>query len=203
MEKGNLTKEKVKELLSLPGKVKGTIILTNVEYLRRKGGQEKVEELKKRLKELGVPVELEKMKHQEMYPEPISVIVILLIKDILGLDEKGIFEMGQSALKLSPIVKILTKFFLSFDIVLQKAPDYWKEYFDFGSLEVAEYNKEKNYAVVKLFGYKFHPDICIYHAGYFSQVAKIATEAKEVKIEERKCAWRGDPCDEFYISWSK
>lgn len=196
-----LSKEKVKDLFSLAGNVKGTVILTNVEYLKRKGGEEKVERLKKRLKELGVLFDLEKIKHQEMYPEALSVIIILLIKEILGLKKEDIFEMGQAGIKLSPVVKIMTKFFLSLEIVLKKASAYWKEYFDFGSLEVVDFNQEKKYAIVRLLDYKFHPDVCVYHAGYFSQVAKIATQAKEVKIEERKCRWRGDKFDEFYVSW--
>jgi hypothetical protein len=88
-----------------------------------------------------------------MYPEAVSVLIVLLIKEVLNLDEKGIFEMGGAAMKLSPITKILTKFFLSFDAVLKRASEYWKEYFDFGELEIVDYDKEKKYAIVRLKGY--------------------------------------------------
>lgn len=196
-----LTKEEAQKILSIAGNVKGTIILTNVEFLRRKGGKEGVLKLKERLKELEVPIELDEIKHAKMYPEAISVLVVLLIKEILNLDEKGVFEMGQAAMKLSPIVKILTKFFLTLDVILEKAPEYWREYFDFGELEVPEYDKEKKYAVVRLKGYKFHPLLCVYHMGYFYQVGKVASGAKEVKVQERKCVFRGDPYDEFYFTW--
>ncbi len=197
----HLTKEEAKKILSIPGNVKGTIILSNIEFLERKGGKEAVSKLKERLKELEIPINLEEIKHARMYPEAISVLIVLLIKEILNLDEKGVFEMGQAGMKLSPIVKILTKFFSNLDVVLARAPEYWKEYFDFGELEVVEYDKEKKYAIVRLKGYKFHPLLCFYHMGYFYQVAKVASGAKEVKIEERKCVFRGDPFDEFYFSW--
>lgn len=196
-----LTKDVVKQLLAIPGNVKGTIILTNIEYIKRKWGEEAVLKLKERIKELEIPLDFGKIKHAEMYPEAISVLVVLLIKEVLNLKEQDIFEMGQAAMKLSPIVKILTKFFLSIDVVLEKAPEYWRQYFDFGEFEVVEYDKEKKYAIVRLKGYKFHPLLCFYHMGYFYQVAKIASGAKRVTVEETKCVFRGDPFHEYYFTW--
>jgi len=201
MEKFHVTERDVAQILKIPGNVKGTIILTNLEYIRKKGGEGALKKLKERIKELEIPINLESVKHASMYPEAISVLIVLLIKEILNLDEKGIFEMGQAAMKLSPITKILTKFFLSIDVVLKRAPEYWKEYFDFGELEVPDYDTEKRYAIVRLKGYKFHPLLCIYHAGYFYQIGKIASGAKKITIEERKCVFRGDPFDEFYFTW--
>lgn len=201
MKQEILTKEKVKQLLSIPGNVRGTIILTDIEYIKRKWGEEAILKLKERLKELEIPLDFEKIKHTEMYPEAISVLVILLIKEILNLKEQDIFEMGQAAMKLSPIVKILTKFFLSIDVVLERAPEYWRQYFDFGELEVVEYDKEKKYAIIRKKGYKFHPISCVYHMGYFYQVAKIASGAKKITIKETKCVFRGDPFDEYHFTW--
>jgi hypothetical protein len=201
MEKVYLKKEEVAQILAIPGNVKGTVILTNIEYLRKKGGKEAVEKLKNRIKELEIPIDLERVEHASMYPEAVSVLIILLIKEILNLDEKGIFEMGEAAVKLSPIVKTLTKFFKSLDVVLKKASEYWKEYFDFGELEVGEYNKEKKYAIIRIKGYKFHPLICIYLAGNIYQVAKLASGSQKIAIEERKCVFKGDHFHEFYVSW--
>jgi len=201
MEKFYVTEKDVAQILKIPGNVKGTIILTNLEYLRKKGGESAIQKLKERIKELEIPIDLDNVKHASMYPEAVSVLIVLLIKEILNLDEREIFEMGKAAVKLSPITKILTKFFISIDVVLKKAPEYWKEYFDFGELEVTDYNIEKKYAVVRLKGYKFHPLLCIYHAGYFYQIGKITSGATKIIIEERKCAFRGDPFDEFYFAW--
>jgi hypothetical protein len=201
MEKTNLKKKEVAKILAIPGNVKGTIILTNLEYLKKKGGEGAVKKLKERIKELEIPIDLENVKHASMYPEAVSVLITLLIKEILNLDENGIFEMGGAAMKLSPITKILTKFFLSFDVVLKKASEYWKEYFDFGELEIVDYDKEKKYTIVRLKGYKFHPLLCVYHAGYFYKVARVALGSPKIIVEERKCTFRGDPFDEFYFSW--
>jgi hypothetical protein len=201
MEKNYLTKEEAAKILTIPGNVKGTIILTNLEYLKKKGGEEALEKLKERIKELEIPIDLENVKHANMYPEAISVLIVLLIKEILNLNENDIFEMGGAAMKLSPVTKILTKFFLSFEVVLKKASEYWKEYFDFGELEIVDYDKEKKYTIIRLKGYKFHPLLCIYHAGYFYQVAKMALGSPKIIVKETKCTFRGDPFDEFYFSW--
>jgi len=197
-----VTKELVKKLLSLPGHSKGTIILANLEFLKKRGGDEAFLQLKNKIKELEIPVNLEEVKHRSVHPEGISVLIVLLITEILNLDESGVFEMGRAGMKLSPIVKILTDFFASIDTILEKAPRYWKKYFDFGELKIVEHNKEKKYAIIRLKGYNFHPLACVYHAGYFYQVAKIATDAEHITIKETKCTFRGDPFDEFYLSWN-
>jgi len=201
MATNSLTKEEARKILNIPGKVRGTIILTNIEYLKRKGGEEALEKLKEKIKELEIPINLDEIKHASMYPEAISVLIILLIKEVLNLNEKEIFEMGKGAMKLSPIIKILTKFITSVDVILKRAQEYWREYFDFGELEIVEYNQEKKYAIARLKGYKFHPLLCVYHAGYFYQVAKVVLGAQEITVKETKCVFRGDPFDEFYFSW--
>lgn len=196
-----ITKEEVDKLMAIPGNVKGTVLFTSFEYARRKGGEEAVKKIEERLKELGYPIDIKKIKPMEGYPEAFSVLIILLVREVLNLDDEGIFEMGGAAIKLSPFVKILTKYFLSIKKCFEQASKYWEKYFDFGKMEPAEYNGKEGYAILRVIGYKFHPIICIYHRGYFAQVAKIATGKKTIKSKEIKCIYRGDPYHEYFISW--
>lgn len=196
-----LTKKEVDRLMKIPGNVKGAVILADVDYLRINGGEEAVKKLKQRMEELGVGVSLESIKPTEMYPEAISVIVVLLIKEILGLDERGVFEMGKAAVKLSFIIKLLTKYFISIKRCFEESPRYWKKHFDFGEIEPVEFNEPEHYVIVRVKGYKFHPLMCWYHKGYFLQVAQLALGKKKASIEETKCMFRGDPYHEYKITW--
>ena len=196
-----LSQKEVKRLMKIPGNVKGSVILADINYIRIKGGEEAIEKLKKRMKEIGIEFELEKVKPMEMYPEAISVIIVLLAKEILGLDEEGVFEMGKAAVKLSFFIKILTRYFVSPKRCFEESPRYWAKHFDFGELEAVEFNEIEKYAVIRVKGYKFHPIMCQYHRGYFSEIARLALGNKEVSVEETKCMFRNDPYHEYVISW--
>lgn len=196
-----ITKEEADKLMAIPGNVIGAFILAKLEYTRQRWGEKIIKEIKKRLKELGYPVDIEEIKPMEKYPEALSVLITLLIKEVLSLTDEGIFEMGGAAIKLSPFIKILTKFFISIKKCFEQAPKYWGKYFDFGKIESVEFNEKEGYAILRVIDYKFHPIMCIFHKGYFTQVARIATGKKVIKIEETKCVYRGDPYHEYFVSW--
>lgn len=196
-----LSKKEAERLMKIPGNVKGAVILADIEYVRMQGGEAAVQKLKQRIKELGINVSLEEIKPTEMYPEPISVIVVLLAKEVLGLDKKGIFEMGKAAVKISFFIKLLTKYFISVKRCFEESPKYWKKHFDFGEIEPVDFNEFERYAIIRVKGYKFHPIMCWYHMGYFLQIAQMALGKKKVFIEETKCIFRGDPYHEYKITW--
>ncbi len=196
-----ITKKEVEELMKIPGNVKGTVILADVEYIRKKAGEEGVKKLEQRLKELEVPFSIREIKPMEKYPEALSVIVILLAKEILGLDDQGVFEMGRAAVKISFFIKLLTKYFVSLKKCFEESPKYWQKHFDFGELETVELNEAEKYAIIRVKGYKFHPIMCQYHKGYFLQIAQLALGKDTVAIEETKCPFRGDAYHEYLISW--
>lgn len=200
-ETKKITKKEVDALIAIPGNVRGAIILADAKYIRLKGGEETIEEIERRLKELGHPFLLKDVKPMEYYPEALSVLIILLAREILNLTDNDIFEMGQSAPKLSLFTSILIKYFVSIKKVFEESPKYWRASFDFGRIEPVEINEDKKYAIVRVIGYKFHPIMCIYHKGYFLQVAQFALGNKSATIEETKCVFRGDPYHEYIIRW--
>ncbi|MCD6410730.1 hypothetical protein J7K92_02180 [bacterium] len=196
-----LSQKEVRRLMKISGNVKGSVILADIDYVKIKGGEGAVKKLKKRMKEIRIKFELEKVKPMEMYPEAISVIIVLLAKEILGLDEKGVFDMGKAAVKLSFFIKILTRYFISPKRCFEESPRYWAKHFDFGELEAVEFDEIEKYAVIRIRGYKFHPIMCQYHRGYFLQIAQLVLGKKEISVEETKCVFRNDAYHEYVISW--
>jgi len=200
-ENFKVTRKEAQQLARIPGNVKGAVILANLEYVRQKGGKKAQEMIQKRLKELGYDISLQDIKPMNFYPEALSVLIILLAKEILKLDKAGIFEMGRLALKVSIFVEPLLRFFVSPLKCFQQAPRYWKKQLKVGELEAVKMDEEKKYAIIRVKGYKFHPLICDYHKGYFLQVAQTVLGKKNVEIEETKCVFKGDPYHEYIIRW--
>ena len=196
-----VTQKTVDKLKQIPGNVRGAVILGGVEFLKREGGEKAIEKFKQRIKELGLDISPEKLKPMQFYPEHLSVLVILLSAEILNLDQKGVFRMGQENLKHSFFMKLFIHYFVSLRRTFNETPKYWQKHFDFGEIEPVELNEKERYIVVRVKGYKFHPIMCTYHAGYFLKVAQMALGSKEVTIEETKCMFRGDPYHEFVLRW--
>ncbi len=190
-----------KDLFKKEGHVKEEVFNTHFNFIERKEGKEGVEKVKKVLKKLDVPVDFENIESFEWTREAYSSFCIITAKIIFDWTEEDVFEMGTLAPKVSFVFKMFFKYFTSPKKVFEKASFYWDKHFDFAALEPVEYNKKEKYVIVRVKGYKFHPLLCIFQAGYIKSIAELAIDTKNLKIEETKCMFNGDPYHEFLISY--
>lgn len=201
MEKETITKELTEELMRIEGNVKGEVIRINFLYIREKKGEKGVELVEERLKELGYPIKAERIKTFAWYPEALSVLLILVAKDIFQWQDSDIFDMGNSAPKYSFIVKLLIRYFVSPQKSFRESPRYWRKHFDFGELETIEFNEKEKYLILRVKGYAFHPTICFFHKGFFLKIGQFVINSEKLSIKETKCVYKGDPYHEYLISW--
>ncbi len=203
MEKEKITPEEIRSLLKIPGKVRGQVFSTDLEYLRKKKGKEGVELLKKKMKELGNPIDYERIKIFEWYPVGLRAVSLLVIKELFQLGDKEISEMGNLAPKFSFIIKLIMKHFLSIERVFQESPSYWEKHYTVGKLEPVELNEKEKYLKVHLKDFKVHPILCTYlfEDGYFLRIAQYVLKSPTILSKETKCVFKGDPYHECLISW--
>ena len=196
-----IQKTEIENLMQIKGNVRGGVIQANVVFIREIAGVEKLKAIEDKMAGLGYPLDFSKINIGEWYPEALSVLIILVAKDLFNWTEKDIFEMGNSAPKYSFISKIVMRYFLSLEKIIKEIPNYWKSHFDFGELESYEFNEKEKYLILHEKGYKFHPLLCIYHSGYFLRIAQFAIKSKEITIKETKCMFKGDSYHEYLIRW--
>jgi hypothetical protein len=196
-----VTKELANKLQKVPGNVRGAVILENIGFLKRRGGQEMVQKIKEKFEEFDLTLSFKDIKPMQFYPEYYSVLIILLTAEFLDFQEQDIFEMGQESLQHSFFMKLFMNYFVSMERTFKESPKYWRKHFDFGEIEPVEFSGAKKYAIFRVKGYKFHPIMCIYHKGYFLKTAQIALGKKSISIEETKCMFRGDAYHEFKLQW--
>lgn len=196
-----LTKKEVEKLMKIKGNVRGEGILTDVEYVRFRKGEKGVKLLEEKLKELDYPLKFKEIKSLEWYPVWLDIFKILTIKEIFGWTDKDIFEMANFAPKVSFLVQMLIKYFLSAQRSFEESPKYWRQHYDFGELEAHEFNGKEKYMVFRVKKYKTHPIMCIICAGYFLRMAQFVLKSKEVTIKETKCIFKGDSYHEYIIRW--
>ena len=108
-----MTKEELDKIMQIKGNVRGAIFQTHAVYIRLKKGDEGVKMVEEKLKELGHPLKFEEVKPLDWYPEAISILIMVVIKEIFNWTDKDIFEMGNMAPKSSFIVRLVIKHFLT------------------------------------------------------------------------------------------
>jgi len=196
-----LTKKEAENLMKIKGNVRGEGILTDVEYLREREGEKGVKKVEEKLAELGFPLKFKKIQSLEWYPQGLDILKMLVMKEIFNWTDKDIFDMGAFAPRVSFLVRMLIKYFISAQRSFKESPNYWKQHFDFGELEAHEFNEKEKRIVFRVKNYKTHPIMCIILAGYFLQMSKYVLKSQEVTIKETKCAFKGDSYHEYVVSW--
>ncbi len=199
MEKETL-QQTVDRLKNFEGNVKGEVFRTYSEYIKQKEGEDGPRKVEERMKELGVPIKFDGIKSFEWISEGMSSLTIVVAKDIFNWSEDDVFEMGRFAPKVSFIIKMMIQYITSVDAVLENAENYWKKHFDFGSLE-AEHKKENNQIFIREKGYKTHPLMCLYHAGYYLAICELSIKGENIKIKETACAHTGKDYHEYLVTW--
>lgn len=198
---GEITKEEIKKLIEVEGKVRGVVFQTDATYVRLKKGEGGLKAVEKKTKELGWPIDYAGVKTMDWYPIGLRVLSLLTIKETFNWGDKEIYDMGDSAPKYSFIVKMLLKYFLSIRRSMEESPTYWAKHYTVGKLEFIELDEEKRYYIIRLKNFKIHPILCLYLTGYFHRISLYTIKSGKITIEEVKCMFKGDPYHEFIGKW--
>lgn len=205
MEK--VTKEEIKKLMELPGKIKGVTFNGDLEFILIKKGKEGVKKVEEETAKLGYLIEYEKMKETEWYPAGLRMVSIQAIFNTFGWEEKELIEMAEAAPKTSFLVRFFMKYFLSPEEIFQQAASrMWKRYYSLGSLEALDFKvaPKSGQALLRVRDFNLHPLHCLFLGNFFIGVFKLADpDFKKINFEEIKCSFKGDDCHEFLIKWEK
>ncbi len=194
--------KKRKELIQKEGNVKGSQIKSILKCIEKKEGNDGFKRLKEELKKYNLSFNINNINPLDWINEGESVFIILLAKEIFNWSDEDMFEIGMEAGKISFLLGIFTRYFVSVDAVYAGAPDYWKKHFDFGKVEMVELDKEKGIMKFRVYGYDYDRSVCkFFHSGYFYSLAAISIETKNLKVEETVCIFDGGSYNEYIISW--
>jgi len=196
-----ITEEKIEELMKIPGKARGQVFFTDFEYIKDLKGKKGTALLKKKMENLGKPIDYENIKTTDWYPVGLRVISLLIIKEVFDWDDKDIEEMGKTAPKLSFIVKMLMKTFISTERSLMEAANYWKKHYSIGKLAPFEVDMKRKHTFLHLKDFKIHPILCPYLTGYFYTISNFILKSEKVTIRETKCAFKEAALHEFSVRW--
>jgi predicted hydrocarbon binding protein len=199
--KKEIIEREVKRMIKIPGNTRAVVLKANADYIRFKEGKKGLEKVEKIMREIGIPVDFNKINIFGWIKDGLAISVGYVAKEIFGWTEEDIFEMGKLTARQSLIAKLFLRYFLSPEKAFRKVNQLWNKYYDFGSIEAKEFNQKEQYAIIRIKRPKFHPLVCVYYRGYITQLCEFIFGKKEIKVEERKCEFKGDPYHEYIIRW--
>jgi len=192
-----ISKTEADKLVEISGETIGSELIIIARYVATKHGKEGVKKLEQRMMEMGHPCEFDKIRPAHWYGEGLFTLAMLLAKEIFGW--KDLFELGYSSPALSFGMGVFVKY-IPLSLFAGQVQNIWRKFVDVGNIKVLT-NKKEKYFIVILTDYDFHPDSCLYYAGYFLKMAEFLVRSKKITCEETKCIYRGDPCHEYKIKW--
>ena len=194
--------EEIKNLEKLKGQERGQDIIFLVAYAKRMRGEEGVELIARELKRYGYSMpDINKISAMEWIPASLPTIYMVAMAKLFNWGEEEICDMGENAVKLSSTMKIFIKYFISPRRTFAIAAKNWRKHYSFGELEVVEYNPVEKKLILHLKNFKKHKITCIYLSGTFAGIASLALDSNNVRGQETKCMFKGDPYHEFVITW--
>ncbi len=191
-------KKEARELMKIKGNTKGSELLTLKKYIEARYGKEGVEELEKKMAELGYPLNFNEIKPNRWYLEALNDLAMIVAKEIFGWPD--LFEFGYNSPAFSFGIRILIKF-LPLPLFLKEFPKVWRKFVDVGAIEIPRFSEKEKYVIVWLKDYKFHPQMCRYFEGLFLRMSEFFIKSKKITIEETKCVFKGDNFHEFIVKW--
>lgn len=195
-----ITKEQIQDLMSLEGETRGISIKGDLEYIISEKGQEGLEKIEKKMEELGHPIKYNKIKEMGFYPIGLEALTFLVMKDVFNFNTEDFVKMGEFNSKVSLIIRLFMKYFISLETIAKHAPKLWGKYYTMGKLAVTEINREEGYMVVKIEDFKHSPLHCPTIVGYLISILKMVT-GKPINCQETKCIYAGADHHEFVARW--
>jgi hypothetical protein len=194
-----LTRHEAEEIMKIEGEVKGVSLQIDAGYVERKWGKEGLDRIKRKLAEVGFPIDFQKISALEWRPAGLRILSLLAIKEIFGLDDEGIKEMGRLAPIHSFIVKLLLKYAVTIRIGIKHLDEIWRKNHAIGEMS-GEYQKGDKCLYVYLKNVKYHPVYCKFLEGFIEGTASFAI-SKNAECKEVTCPFNNGAYHTYVVRW--
>lgn len=199
MTRAKLTKEEADKLMSVKANARG-LFKEDIRYILEKKGEDGLEKIKRRMKELGYPLNIKKLSIGRWYPIPLACLFLAVAAEVFDWEESAISEISYNVAMRSIIGKIVfTR--LTIESMFKNFQKYWNKFSDTGRCEV-DYDLDNKHALLKLKDFvKTHPVFYQYIMGFIKRATEVSTKSKNVEVKQIKSILEGDSYDEISITW--
>lgn len=203
-----MTKEDVKDILSIKGAVRGKMS-HHAEAIEKIAGKEALKKIERKLKDWGHPMPKEELQKFRFYRIGEMILYLMAIRETLGWGKSDFEKMGRVVGKNLVIIKYLSPFFrLNQDFFFEKLPQFSNRFFKDLKMVPLKVDPKKSIGVFKIMGLKnkIHSQVVeeaeeiarYYFSGLFASWAQAVLGAKKVRCALAKSEKGGYV---FKITW--
>ncbi len=182
----------------MEGNCKGTIYRGNIDYVKRRFGEDGLKKLIQAMNAKGHRYDFANLKPGAWYPLDARLEFLRTTVEMWDLDDTEVRKLGRSGMKLSTIAQLYLKIAGSPKKIFEIAPKMWNQNYDTGRLE-AELNGGSG-SYFRIYDFEGDPLLCTYLMGYYEEVMANA-KMPETVIVETKCVFKGDDLHEYKFTW--
>jgi hypothetical protein len=195
-----ISKEELDKALKVEGKIRGLGMRGEMEFILKEEGREGLEKFEETMEQLGFPMRYKEIKTMNFYPLSSYVIASLVMKNLFNYDNKKFQEKGEFLTKVSLIVRLFLKSFVSLKKIIKEVSKMWRKYYTTGELKVVKLDEEKRYGIIRIENFYLHPFHRETLKGYFRGIVKMVV-GSEATCEEREGFKGNDKSHEFLLKW--
>lgn len=197
-----ISSQELRKIKKIKGKIRGTAFRNDFDCVKEKGGKKQLDQVKKRLRELGCEEEIyqEKISIFNWYPLWCHVLFFVILNEEMGWREKDIFNIGFHGTRASLVLRIIPKQAFNLEKIFSQSHKYWDKNFSVGKMEAEKYDLKEKYVVLKLKEFNVHPLECWTIKGYLAGFMDILGKS-DVQVKETKCTHQGNKFHQFKITW--
>jgi len=180
---------------------RGTLFIANMAFVKKIAGDGGVATMEQALSKKFPQLNLSEIQEKDWVPLGARIEFLELCKAELGWDDKRIIAMGTDAVARSAIVKFLMNYFLSIRTAIDRAPEIWKQNYSSGKIIILE--NAKGRGRLAIVDFKQSPILCTYLIGFFQGIGTQIARAKNVRVSEEICAYKGGKHCEYVFVWDE
>ncbi len=177
--------------------VYGGLFLARFPYVMEHFGSPGANKLLKEMINNGYegPRTIKEINRSAKYPLKNLCVYNKAFVDLYG--EKHFNKMIGDSTKRKGIVGVFVKWAGTPEMVIKKAPEYWKKFYDFGRLESRL--KEDGKGIVRLLDGRVNSSFCNSLTNYYKGIGKVI--GYELRVEQTTCVFKGSDYCEWEITW--
>lgn len=189
-------------LENIKGEIIGLALKNYFSFILKKEGEEGIKKAEEGLTQIGYSLRYDNIKDFQWYPRIMDEAMYFVLKNVLNWEDEIFRESGKWGAKVSYITRIMMKYFLSIEQVLNQVSNYWRKYYTVGNLEPTEINMKEKYLILDLKDMPIIcPEHCRYWEGYFWQVGSFVLSKENLKLFETECLLKGSKSHRFKATW--
>jgi predicted hydrocarbon binding protein len=180
-------------------RVKGLVLKTRIDYVRKTYGDEAWGKLVASLSPQARAAVRGDVLVSTWYPLSVSVEMLVAIDQMFGAGDLALCrEMGRHSARIA-LSSVYKSFSIEKDMhfVNRMTPLIWNQYYDSGEMTI---ETTKGRACIRIRGFaEPHPALCLGILGWL-EGANEAWGVEDVKVEETTCSTRGQGCCTFVVT---